>query len=127
MARHQPPVGRRQYKAAAGHHKIPYTPQKTHTTTLFVAEHATTGQGGQEASVDQGPRCNTLARREIHYATDVNAVTYLAPDGLTHRGGEITWSMPDGEVLTLRADVMEAVVGHLHNVYYVDPICDQSC
>ncbi|CPU37660.1 Uncharacterised protein [Mycobacteroides abscessus] len=41
MARHQPPVGRRQYKAAAGHHKIPYTPQKTRTTTLFVAVLAT--------------------------------------------------------------------------------------
>jgi hypothetical protein len=61
---------------------------------------------------------------EIQYAADVDAVTYLEPDGLTHRGGEVTWSMPDGEVLTLRADVMDAVVAHLHNVYYVDSICD---
>ncbi|ORA62995.1 propanediol utilization protein [Mycobacteroides franklinii] len=61
---------------------------------------------------------------EIHYATDVDAITYLEPDGLTHRGGEVTWSMPDGEVLTLQADVMDAVVAHLHNVYYVDSICD---
>lgn len=61
--------------------------------------------------------------REIHYATGVDAVTYLEPDGLTHRGGEVTWSMPNGEVLTLRADVMDAVVAHLHNVYYVDSIC----
>ncbi|BBY65807.1 DUF7065 domain-containing protein [Mycolicibacterium helvum] len=61
---------------------------------------------------------------EIMYAQDVDAITYLEPDGLTHRGGEVTWSMPDGSVIALRADVMDAVVAHLHNVYYVDSICD---
>lgn len=61
---------------------------------------------------------------QIQYATEVDAVTYLEPDGLTHRGGEGTWRMPGGGVLTLRADVMDAVVANLHDIYYVDAICD---
>ncbi len=51
-------------------------------------------------------------------------MTFLEPDGLTHRGGEVSWAMPDGEVLTLRADLVDAVVAQLHNVYYIDSICD---
>jgi hypothetical protein len=61
---------------------------------------------------------------EIIYATDVDAVTFLEPDGLTHRGGEVRWRMPDGDVFELRADNVDAVVAHLHNVFYVDSICD---
>jgi hypothetical protein len=60
---------------------------------------------------------------EISYASDVDALTYLEPDGLTHRGGEVRWSMPTGEVLELRAEQMDAVVAQLHNVYYIDSIC----
>jgi hypothetical protein len=63
---------------------------------------------------------------QIDYAVDVDAVTYLEPDGLTHRGGQVRWSMPNDEVFTLQADPMDAVVAHLHNVYYVDSICDVS-
>jgi hypothetical protein len=60
---------------------------------------------------------------EISYASDVDALTYLEPDGLTHRGGWVRWSMPTGEVLELQAEQMDAVVAQLHNVYYVDSIC----
>jgi hypothetical protein len=60
---------------------------------------------------------------EVLYASDVDAVTFLEPDGLTHRGGEVRWSMPDGEVLELRAELMDAVVAQLHNVYYIDSVC----
>jgi hypothetical protein len=61
---------------------------------------------------------------EISYAAEVDAVTFLEPDGLTHRGGEVCWTMPDGEVLELRAEQMDAVVAQLHNVYYIDSICE---
>ena len=60
---------------------------------------------------------------EISYAADVDALTYLEPDGLTHRGGQVRWSMPSGEQLELRAEQMDAVVAQLHNVYYIDSIC----
>jgi hypothetical protein len=60
---------------------------------------------------------------EISYAADVDALTYLEPDGLTHRGGWVRWSMPTGETLELEAEQMDAVVAQLHNVYYVDSIC----
>jgi hypothetical protein len=61
---------------------------------------------------------------EVSYAEHVDVLTYLEPDGLTHRGGEVRWSMPEGEVLELRARPMAAVVSRLHNVYYVDSICE---
>ncbi|BCO49797.1 hypothetical protein MINTM019_02280 [Mycobacterium paraintracellulare] len=61
---------------------------------------------------------------EVNYAADVDAVTFLEPDGLTHRGGEVRWWMPDGDVFELRAEPVDAVVAHLHNAYYVDSICD---
>jgi hypothetical protein len=60
---------------------------------------------------------------EVGYAEDVDVLTYLEPDGLTHRGGRISWSMPGGERLRLRARPMDAVVAQLHNVYYVDSVC----
>jgi hypothetical protein len=61
---------------------------------------------------------------QVMYAAEVDAVTFLEPDGLTHRGGEVRWRMPDGEVLELRAEQMDAVVAQLHNVYYIDSICE---
>ncbi|PQM45360.1 DUF7064 domain-containing protein [Mycobacterium talmoniae] len=61
---------------------------------------------------------------QIDYAADVDALAYLEPDGLTHRGGEVRWTMPTGETLEMRAELMDAVVAQLHSVYYIDAICD---
>lgn len=61
---------------------------------------------------------------QIDHAADVDALAYLEPDGLTHRGGEVRWTMPTGETLEMRAELMDAVVAQLHNVYYIDAICD---
>jgi hypothetical protein len=63
---------------------------------------------------------------ELLYAQDVDVITYLDVDGLTHRGGEVAWSMPDGSGLRLHARPFDAVVAQLHNVYYIDRagMCD---
>lgn len=60
---------------------------------------------------------------EITYATAVDVITYLEPDGLTCRGGEVTWYLPDGDPLHLTCRQIDATVAQLHNVYYVDSIC----
>lgn len=61
---------------------------------------------------------------QIDRTTDVDALVHLEADGFTHRGGEVRWKLPTGEKLELRAELMDAVVAQLHDVYYIDAICD---
>lgn len=61
---------------------------------------------------------------QVDQAIDVDALAYLETDGLTHRGGQARWTMPTGQQLELHAELMDAVVAQLHNVYYIDAICD---
>jgi hypothetical protein len=62
------------------------------------------------------------------YAKAVDFLTYLEPDGTSHRGGEVTFTMPDGEVVTLRPQLVDAVL-HEHGgesgaaLSAVDSIC----
>jgi hypothetical protein len=60
---------------------------------------------------------------QIIYAEDVDVVTWLEADGLTHRGGTATWRLPGGEEFSLVAEPVDALVGQLHNVCYVDSTC----
>jgi hypothetical protein len=60
---------------------------------------------------------------EISFAEDVDVVTWLEPDGYTHRGGVITWYLPGGEELRLECHLIDAVVAQLHSAKYVDALC----
>jgi predicted secreted hydrolase len=61
---------------------------------------------------------------EVTMARDVDVVVWLESDGLTARGGEITWSLDDGSELHLVARRLDGYVCHKHNVFYVDTHCE---
>ncbi|HVA07706.1 MAG TPA: hypothetical protein VNG12_13290 [Acidimicrobiales bacterium] len=61
---------------------------------------------------------------EITLATDMEVVVWMEADGLTHRGGQITWYLESGEELSLEANLVDAYVCHKHHVYYVDGLCE---
>ena len=44
---------------------------------------------------------------ELTYASDLDIVTYLERDGITHRGGHVRMVMGDGEVLEMEAEVLQ--------------------
>jgi hypothetical protein len=64
----------------------------------------------------------------FQYAECVDFLTYLEPDGTSHRAGVVTFHMPDGEAVTLRPKLVDAVL-HEHGgeggaaLSAVDSIC----
>jgi hypothetical protein len=60
---------------------------------------------------------------EITFAEDVDIVTWLEADGFTHRGGVVTWYLPNGEELRLECHLLDAVVAELHSAKYIDALC----
>ncbi len=60
---------------------------------------------------------------EVTLAQDMDVVVWLEADGLTGRGGEITWFLADGTELHLVARRIDGYVCRKHNVYYVDTHC----
>jgi hypothetical protein len=59
---------------------------------------------------------------EIAYA-DVDVVVHMEADGMTHRGGEVTWRTADGGVLTLRPRAVDGVLSEHRGVACVDTLC----
>lgn len=61
---------------------------------------------------------------ELIFAEDVDVVTWMEADGLTHRGGEITWFLPGGEEFRLECRKVDGVVSQLHGAVYIDNLVD---
>jgi predicted secreted hydrolase len=61
---------------------------------------------------------------EATLAEDMDVLVWLEADGLTHRGGRITWYLTTGEEITLDARLIDGYVCHKHHVYYVDGLCE---
>jgi hypothetical protein len=60
----------------------------------------------------------------VTIAKDVDVVAFMEVDALTHRGGELRMTLPDGEVLHARCTVVDGVVTGNHNVTWVDSVCE---
>jgi hypothetical protein len=60
---------------------------------------------------------------KVSYA-DVDVVVHMEADGLTHRGGEITWRTEDGGELTLRPRAVDGVLSVHRGVAVVDTLCE---
>lgn len=60
------------------------------------------GTSGQMADFGCVIRGDTLT-----YATDVDIITYLERDGVTHRGGHVRMELADGEIVALEAEPLQ--------------------
>lgn len=60
---------------------------------------------------------------EISYAESVDVVVHLEADGLTHRGGSITWTLTGGETFALECEAIAGVVTDHHGMVFVDSMC----
>jgi hypothetical protein len=64
-----------------------------------------------------------VRKGEVHYADDLEVVTYLDVDGLTHQGGEVVWHFGEEE-LRLRCAPVDGVLFVHHDVAWVDILCE---
>ena len=46
----------------------------------------------------------------FEYAESVDYITFMEPDGPSHRGGEVTFQMRDGATIALRPEIVDAVL-----------------
>lgn len=58
-----------------------------------------------------------------HFARDVDILAYMEADGLTHRGGELTLTLGNGEKIRIDAKPIDGVVQVIHDIASVDQIC----
>ena len=60
---------------------------------------------------------------EVTYAKDVDIVVYQECDGITHRGGRMTLTLPDGEKIVVEPKVIDGSLTLHNNVACVDELC----
>lgn len=77
------------------------------------------------SSTDQLVRFGCVIRdSKLTYAKDVDVVTYMEPDGLTHRGGVVTMTLTTGEKLAFECvPLQKGVVSWIHGIACVDTFC----
>lgn len=63
-----------------------------------------------------------VRKGEVQYADDLEVITYLDVDGLTHRGGKVVWHF-GGDELRLTCRPVDGVLFMHHGVAWVDAIC----
>ncbi len=93
-----------------------------------------TGTLGDELSfaaiTAQAPSGNISRVGYIHrngkviHAKTVDVVAHIEPDGLTHRGGELTITLPDDEQVHVRFKARAGVLFQRGNIVMVETICD---
>jgi hypothetical protein len=65
---------------------------------------------------------------KLTYARDVDIVTYMEPDGLTHRGGHATAILTSEEKLVFHFEpYQKGVVSWIHGIACVDIFCKVTC
>jgi hypothetical protein len=61
---------------------------------------------------------------EVVHALDVDAVVHMEPDGITYRGGQVTWTLPGDEKFVIDCAPVDAVLSEHHGVACVDAFCE---
>lgn len=62
---------------------------------------------------------------KLTYTRDIDILTYLEQDGLTHRGGMVTMTLSTGEVLVMDCiPLQQGVVSWIHGIACVDTLCE---
>lgn len=89
-------------------------------TVLVMTFHSPSNQLAKMGCVI---RDNTLL-----YTRDIDILTYLEPDGLTHRGGHIELILISGEKMSFECEPLQkGVVSWIHGIAVVDTICKVTC
>jgi hypothetical protein len=57
-------------------------------------------------------------------AQSVDVVTYMEPDGISHRSGELTLELPGGEIVKVRFRTRAGVLFQRGTVVMVEHLCD---
>jgi hypothetical protein len=63
---------------------------------------------------------------ELCYADEVDIVTWLEADGVSHRGGQVTLSLPGGEELRITAEAEDAFVFEMGSLVVAEGLCRAS-
>lgn len=81
------------------------------------------------ASTNELTRFGCVIRdNQLTYAAEVDIVTYLEPDGLSHRGGKVTAVLTTGERMVFEfVPLQKGVVTWFHGIGCVDTICRVTC
>jgi hypothetical protein len=61
---------------------------------------------------------------EVTHASAVDVIAYLEPDGLTHRGGRIRLTLPDGKVVEIHCRARAGVTFQRGTVVMVEMMCE---
>ncbi|MCY4426747.1 MAG: hypothetical protein OXC05_06920 [Halieaceae bacterium] len=86
------------------------------TTLLAVSFHGADDQLAKFGCVLRG---DTLT-----YTRDLDILTYMEVDGLTHRGGTVRMTLPTGEVLDMICEPLQkGAVSWIHGISCVDTMC----
>jgi hypothetical protein len=65
-----------------------------------------------------------IRNNQLTYAQHVDVITYLEPDGLTHRGGRLDMTLTTGEVLQIECTPLQkGIVSWIHGIACIDTIC----
>jgi hypothetical protein len=63
-------------------------------------------------------------RGEIAYARHVDIVVFMEIDAVSHRGGVLTMTLENGEVIELRPTLVDAFLTQHHNTGVIDALCE---
>jgi hypothetical protein len=64
----------------------------------------------------------------VHYATAADVVTFVEQDGLTHRGGIVYMSLPDGEKIEIHCKpIGPGAMSSNQGMFCLDVICVATC
>lgn len=65
---------------------------------------------------------------KLTYAKDIQIITYLESDGLSHRGGHVEAVLTTGERLTFECEALhKGVASWIHGICVVDMMCRVTC
>lgn len=69
-----------------------------------------------------------IRNNELTLAEDVDVITYMEPDALTHRGGRVRFRLTTGEVLTFDCETLQkGAVSWIHGISCFDSVCKVTC
>jgi hypothetical protein len=61
---------------------------------------------------------------KVLHASAVDVVAFMEPDGLTHRGGQLRLTLPDGEIVQVQFKARAGVLFQRGTVVMVEMLCD---